>query len=154
MCMAEQGCMFIALAMDGEGIPKSVEDRMRVVAKVIGATRVAGIPDELVYVDPLIMTVATDARACLEALKAILAIRAEYPEVHITSGLSNISFGLPGRSAINRTFLPLAMEACLDSAIADPTNQDLREARLITEMLLGRDPFCRRYTKAFRAAAK
>lgn len=148
--VAKQKCMVIALAMDGVGIPRSVEDRMKVVAKVVAATRGAGIPDGLVYVDPLIMTVATDTQACLEALKAIRAIRGEFPEAHITSGLSNISFGLPGRSAINRTFLSLAMEAGLDSAIVDPTNQALREALLITEMLLGRDPFCRRYTKAFR----
>ncbi len=148
---AEQKCMVIALAMDGAGIPKSVEDRLKVVTKVIAATKAAGVPDGNVYVDPLIMTVATDTHACVHALKAIRAIRGEHPEVHMTSGLSNISFGLPGRSLINRTFLSLAMEAGLDSAIVDPTNQELREALLITEMLLGRDPFCRAYTKAFRA---
>lgn len=149
--VAQQGCMVVALAMDGAGLPRSVEDRMKAVMIVIAATRGAGIPDELVYVDPLIMTVATDMHAGVEALKAIREIRGEYPEVHITSGLSNISFGLPGRSLINRTFLSMAMEAGLDSAIVDPTNTELRESLLITEMLLGRDSFCRTYTKAFKA---
>jgi 5-methyltetrahydrofolate corrinoid/iron sulfur protein methyltransferase len=149
--VAEQQCMVIALALDGTGIPKSVGDRLKAVKKAIAATRGAGVPDDKVYVDPLIMTVATDSLAGVEALKAIRAIRGEYPEVHITCGLSNISFGLPGRSQINRTFLSLAMEAGLDSAIVDPTNQELRESLLITEMLLGRDPFCRKYTKAFRS---
>lgn len=117
----------------------------------MGATREAGVPDEKVYVDPLIMTVGTITRAGVEALKAIRTIREEFPEAHLASGLSTISFGLPGRSKINRTFLSLAMEAGLNSAIVDPTNQELRESLIITEMLLGRDSFCRRYTKAFRS---
>ena len=144
-------CMIIALAMDESGLPKSVDDRLRVTEKVFGATRAAGVPDELVYVDPLIMTVATDTQAAVAALQSMREIKGRYPQSHLTSGLSNISFGLPGRSAINRTFLTLALEAGLDSAIVDPTNRDLRESLLITEMLLGRDPFCRRYTKAFKA---
>jgi 5-methyltetrahydrofolate corrinoid/iron sulfur protein methyltransferase len=148
--VVEQRCMVIVLAMDGAGVPRSVEDRLKVVTKVVAATRTAGVPDDNVYIDPLIMTVATDTHACVDALKAIRAIREMYPEAHITSGLSNISFGLPCRSLINRTFLSLAMEAGLDSAIVDPTNQELRDALLITEMLLGRDPFCRAFTKAFR----
>lgn len=148
---ASRPCMIIALAMDESGLPKSVDDRLRVTEKVFDATRAAGVPDEKVYVDPLIMTVATDTQAALAALQSMREINGRYPQAHLTSGLSNISFGLPGRSAINRTFLTLALEAGLDSAIVDPTNRDLRESLLITEMLLGRDPFCRRYTKAFKA---
>lgn len=148
---ASRRCMVIALAMDESGLPKSVDERLNVTERVFGATRAAGVPDEKVYVDPLIMTVATDTQAALAALQSMREIKGRYPQAHLTSGLSNISFGLPGRSAINRTFLTLALEAGLDSAIVDPTNRDLRESLLITEMLLGRDPFCRRYTKAFKA---
>jgi 5-methyltetrahydrofolate corrinoid/iron sulfur protein methyltransferase len=143
--------MVIALAMDESGIPKSVEERLMIVHQVIAATREAGMADGKIYVDPLIMTIATDTQAGLTALQSISAIKTEYPEVHITSGLSNISFGLPGRAKINAIFLALAMEAGLDSAIADPNNKELRESLLISEMLLGRDPFCRKYTKAFRS---
>ena len=148
---ASRRCMIIALAMDESGLPKSVDDRLNATEKVFGATRSAGLPDEKVYVDPLIMTVATDTRAALVALLSMREIKGRYPRAHLTSGLSNVSFGLPGRPAINRTFLTLALEAGLDSAIVDPTNRDLRESLLITEMLLGRDPFCRKYTRAFKA---
>ena len=147
---ARRGCMIIALAMDETGLPKGVDDRLSVVEKIFGATRREGVPDDLVYVDPLIMTVATDTRAALLALESMREIKKKYPQAHLTSGLSNISFGLPGRAEINRTFLTLAMEAGLDSAIVDPTNKDLLQSLLITDMLLGRDPFCRAYTKAFR----
>ncbi len=149
--VTKHNCAVVALALDESGIPKSVDDRLRVVKRVFRATREAGVSDEKVYVDPLILTIATDTQAGLIALESIRAIKREYPKAHITSGLSNISFGLPGRSLINRTFLTLALEAGLDSAIVDPTNQGLRESLLASELLLGRDPFCRKYTQAFRS---
>ncbi|MCX5811999.1 MAG: methyltetrahydrofolate cobalamin methyltransferase [Proteobacteria bacterium] len=149
--VVKHNCTVIALALDESGIPKNVEDRMKVLKRVFNATRDAGISDEKVYADPLIMTIGTDTQAGLMALESIRAIKREYPRAHITSGLSNISFGLPARSLINRTFLTLAMEAGLDSAIVDPTNQALREALIVTELLLGQDKFCRRYTQAFRS---
>ncbi len=149
--VAARQCMVIALAMDGTGIPKTLDDRLGAARKVIDATREAGVRDNLVYVDPLVMTIATDKEAGLSALATIRAIKAEFPEVHITCGLSNISYGLPGRARLNAAFLTLAMEAGLDSAIVDPNSREFRQSLLITETLLGRDPFCRRYTKAVRA---
>jgi 5-methyltetrahydrofolate corrinoid/iron sulfur protein methyltransferase len=149
--VAEHDCMVIALAMDESGIPKSIDDRLNVVERIFRATRETGVPDGTVYVDPLIMTIATDTNAGLMALESIRAIKREYPEAHITSGMSNISFGLPCRALINRTFLTLALEAGMDSAIVDPANQEFRESLFASELLLGRDPFCRKYTKAFKS---
>jgi 5-methyltetrahydrofolate corrinoid/iron sulfur protein methyltransferase len=149
--VTQHNCTVIALALDESGIPKSVEDRMKVLKRVFNATRDAGIADEKIYADPLIMTIGTDTQAGLIALESMRAIKRDYPKAHITSGLSNISFGLPGRSLINRTFLTLALEAGLDSAIVDPTNQELRESLIVSELLLGQDKFCRRYTQAFRS---
>lgn len=73
------------------------------------------------------------------------------PEVHFTAGLSNISFGLPARSFINRAFLTLALGAGLDSAILDPLDRDLRATLLAAELVLGRDDHCLNYTRAHRA---
>jgi 5-methyltetrahydrofolate--homocysteine methyltransferase len=81
----------------------------------------------------------------------VRAIREAYPAVHFTAGLSNISFGLPARSYINRAFLTLALEAGLDSAILDPLDRELRATLLATELVLGRDRHCLNYTRAFRA---
>jgi 5-methyltetrahydrofolate--homocysteine methyltransferase len=148
---AEHGCPVIALALDAEGIPSGTDGRMAVVGRLIEATRAAGVPDSGVYVDPLVMTISTDITSAATALDTIRAIRAQYPQAHITSGLSNISFGLPARQLVNRAFLTLAMAAGQDSAILDPLDKELRAARLATELLLGRDRHCRTYTKAFRA---
>ncbi len=149
--VSKHGCSVIALALDEGGIPKGVQDRMTVIRRIFEATRTAGIQDERVYIDPLIMAIATDTSAGATVLETIRTVRAEFPDAHITGGFSNISFGLPGRALINRTFLTLVLEAGMDSAIIDPTDNDFHEALLATELLLGRDRFCRAYTQAYRS---
>jgi 5-methyltetrahydrofolate--homocysteine methyltransferase len=145
------GCTVIALALDEKGIPKDVQERMTVIRRVFKATREAGVSDENVYVDPLIMTISTNTNAGLTVLETMRTIRSEFPKAHITGGFSNISFGLPGRVLINRCFLTLVLEAGMDSAIIDPTRGDVYETLLATEMLLGRDRFCRNYTLTYRS---
>lgn len=135
--MAEHGCRVIALAMDDKNIPASSEARVAVVHKVLDATRTAGVPDEHIYVDPLVMTLSTNIHSGLMFFDTLRAVRAAYPEMHFTAGLSNISFGLPARSFINRAFLTLAVEARLDSAILDPLDQELKAALLAVELVLG-----------------
>lgn len=141
----------IALAMDDKGIPATAEGRVTIVRRLIAATRAAGIPDEEVYVDPLVMTIGTSGDAARVTLATVRAVKAEFPQVHFTSGLSNVSFGLPVRSLINRAFLTLMLEAGLDTAILDPLDRELRKALLAAEAVLGIDRHCLRYTRAYRA---
>jgi 5-methyltetrahydrofolate--homocysteine methyltransferase len=109
------------------------------------------VPDEHIYCDPLALTIATNPDSAVVAFQTMQAIKEEFPEVHLTIGLSNISFGLPARKVINRTFLTLAMQVGLDSAILDPLDRDIRAAILAAELVLGRDEYCMRYVKAARA---
>ena len=148
---AKQNCPVIALALDENGIPKGVDGRMKVVRKIFDHTRKAGLGDDKIYVDPLIMTISTDQQAGLMALDTIRAVHAEYPECHFTAGLSNISFGMPGRSAVNQAFLVLALSAGLDSAIINPMDHQLRTALFAAQVILGRDRYCMAYNRAFRA---
>ncbi len=147
---AGRGCEVIALALDENGIPKTTEQRLAVIRRIMEKTRAAGLPDGNVYIDPLVMSIATDWAAGRTALEIIGCVRSEFPETHLTMGLSNVSFGLPNRVLVNRTFLSLAMSAGLDSAIIDPTNREMRETLLATELVLGQDRFCRNYTQAYR----
>ncbi|MBC7248648.1 MAG: methyltetrahydrofolate cobalamin methyltransferase [Anaerolineae bacterium] len=149
--VAEHGCPVIALAMDDKSIPETVEKRMEVVRKIMAATRAAGVPDDHVYLDPLAMTLATNINSALITLDTMRSILQEFPAVHLTMGLSNISFGLPARSYINRAFLTLALQAGLDSAIIDPLDRELRAALVAAELVLGRDNYCLNYTRAYRA---
>jgi 5-methyltetrahydrofolate corrinoid/iron sulfur protein methyltransferase len=148
---AQHGCDVIAMALDDKGIPMDVAGRLAVVRRLFEATRAAGVPDAQVYVDPLVMTIATNTDCGRLALDTIQAIRAEFPQAHISTGLSNVSFGLPARALINRTFLTLAVAAGMDTAIIDPLDRELKAALLATDLLLGRDKFCQTYTRAFRA---
>lgn len=147
----EHGCPVIALAMDDKGIPKIMEDRMAVVRRIFAETRRQGLPDQNLYVDPLAMTLSTNIESGNIALNTVRAIRAEFPEAHLTCGLSNISFGLPARSYVNRVFVTLAIEAGLDSAILDPLDREMKAVLIATDLVLGRDRHCLSYTRAFRA---
>jgi 5-methyltetrahydrofolate--homocysteine methyltransferase len=148
--VAQHGCDAIALAMDDKGIPNDVDGRMAVVRKLFEATRGAGVPDEKVYVDTLVLTIATDTNAGRVTLDTIRAVRAEFPQAHISLGLSNVSFGLPVRSLVNRTFLTLAIAAGMDTAIIDPNDRELKAALFATDLLLGYDKHCLNYTRAYR----
>ena len=147
---AEHGCPTIALAMNEEGIPKTAAARMEIVRRVMEATRKAGLPDDKIYVDALLMTIATDTDCVNVSLETMRAVRAEFPAAHMVVGLSNASFGLPVRSLINRTLLVLAMAAGLDTAIADPLDREIRATALAVDLLLGRDRHCMTYVRAHR----
>jgi len=147
----DHGCPVIALALDDTGIPADAGQRMAVIRRLLEATREAGVKDSEVFVDPLVMAVSTAERAGLVALETIAAVRAEFPDAHITAGLSNVSFGLPARHLVNRTFLALAVAAGMDSAIADPLDRELMAALKATQLVLGRDRHCLAYTRAYRA---
>jgi cobalamin-dependent methionine synthase I len=147
---ASHGCPVIALALGDRGIPKTTEDRLAIVRQVIHETDKAGIAHENLFVDPLVIAIATDTSSGLKAFETMRGIKAEFPDVHLTSGLSNISFGMPVRGLINRAFLSFALEAGLDSAIMDPLDRDLYGALLAAEVVLGRDRYCLNYTNAYR----
>lgn len=148
--VAEHGTPVIALAADDSGISKEVGPRMEVVRRVLTATREAGVADERVYVDPLILPLAGFDQSGAASLATMRAVKAEFPEVKLAVGLSNLSFGLPARSLINRVFLAYAVEAGLDAALVDPTDRDLLQELVAAELVLGSDRFCRRYTQAYR----
>lgn len=148
---AEHGCQVIALAMDDRKIPETAEARMAVIHKILTATRAAGVPDSHIYVDPLAMTIGTKTDSAVIFIETLKLAHQVYPEVHFTAGLSNISFGLPARSFVNRAFLTLAVAAGLDSAILDPMDKELQAALLAANLVLGRDKHCLTYTRAYRA---
>jgi cobalamin-dependent methionine synthase I len=148
--VAQYGCPVIALAMDEKKIPETADKRFEVVQTVMAAAEAAGVSHDHVYIDPLAMTISTNTQSAQIAFETMRRVRQEYPQAHLTIGLSNISFGLPARSFVNRYFLSLAIQNGLDSAILDPLDREIQAAILTTEMLLGRDPYCLSYIKASR----
>lgn len=145
------GCAVVGLLLDEAGIPPGVEGRVAVARKIVERTREAGVRDEEVFLDPLLMAIATDTQSVVMVLEAVRRIRAEFPAVRFVVGLSNVSFGLPARGLVNRAFLVLALAAGVDAAVLDPLDRALYGTLLAAEMLLGQDRFCRNYTRAHRA---
>ena len=148
--VAEAGSPVIALLLEDGGIPDDVEGRLEIGRLLLERTRQAGVPDEKVFIDPLAMAISTKTEGALVALETMRLLRAEYPEVKFSIGLSNISFGLPARTLINQAFLAQLLTAGLDAAIINPMEQGLINMLYATELILGRDRFCRNYTTAFR----
>ena len=140
----------LALSLDDAGITKTVEDRFTVARKLIEALCVEGIAQDQIFLDPLIQPISVQNDFGLIAIDVIRRIKQEFPDVNTTCGLSNISFGLPGRANLNRYFLVMAMSAGLDSAILDPLDEELMDAIKAADALLGKDHFCMNYIKAFR----
>ena len=91
-----------------------------------------------------------DRQSALVVFETIHCVRESYPEAHLTIGLSNISFGLPGRSFVNRYFLSLAIQAGLDSVILDPLDREIQAAILTTDLILGNDKHCLNFIRASR----
>ena len=98
----------------------------------------------------MVIAISTDNQSLLKFIEATKKIKEMYPDIHITSVLSNISYGMPLRKVINQNFLALAMGAGMDSAIMNPSNRDTMATLLAAEMLLGKDRHCRNFTMAFR----
>ena len=144
-------CSIIALCLDDQGLPKTAEEIIDRAGALIEGLEDIGFDRARIHLDPLIQPVAINVNAGLNAVWAIQGILKKYPGVHITCGLSNISFGLPLRRIVNRILLPILMTAGLDGAILDPLDEKMMSTLVISKMILGQDRFCRHYTQAARA---
>ena len=140
----------IALCCDNKGIASSKEEKTRIAFSIIEKAAEYGISPDRMHIDPLVLSLPAVNDSALHFCEAAVEIKARYPEIKITAALSNISYGMPARGVVNRSFLTLAMHAGLDSVIADPLNRDVIGAIYATEALLGRDRLCRNYNKAYR----
>ncbi|MFN8221655.1 MAG: dihydropteroate synthase [Gaiellales bacterium] len=159
---AAHGCAVVVTAAGEAGMPSDTDQRVANASRMVEAALAKGIPLGKLYVDPLVFPISVDGDFGNHVLEAFRGLRGRYgPEIHLTGGMSNVSFGLPNRKLINDAFLVLAIEAGADSGIIDPVTsrpQDLalfdrssRPAQLAIDVLSGADRNCRAYLKAFRA---
>lgn len=160
--LARDGRAAVIVTAAGEkGMPAGVDDRVENASRMITAALDLGIPLEDIHVDPLVFPVSVDAHFPGHALDAMRALRHRWgPEVHITGGFSNVSFGIPYRRVVNDAFLRMAVEAGATSGIIDPVmnpperafglQPDTLAYRLAEDVLMGRDEHCKAYIRAWR----
>jgi len=141
----------VALAMDDVGMPASVADRWRALDKIFAATDKAGIPRDRLYVDPLVRPVSTNPDQIVQVLDMIREIQSRGGGAKTVVGLSNISYGLPVRRHLNRTFMAMAAAAGLAAAIIDPLEPEMMTTVFAAACLTGQDAYCMNYILAQRA---
>ena len=151
----------IVTAAGESGMPDDADERVENIDEIMQHIQNAGIPLGDVYVDCLAFPISVASTYGNDYLDAVAAVREKYgPEIHITGGVSNVSFGLPKRRLINDAFLYLAIESGLDSGIIDPIpasiqkvldlDLDSEPVKLAIDMLRGNDDYCMNYIQAFR----
>ena len=152
----------IVTAAGIDGMPNDDVERVANVQQVLTAAKAVEIPMDDIYIDCLVFPISVDAGYGRHYLDAVKSIREAYgTELHITGGLSNVSFGLPMRKLINETFTFLGLEEGIDSGIIDPVQSkienvlnldlDSEPVQRARDLLLGRDDFAMNYIQAYRA---
>lgn len=145
-----QPCRIVALCMAETAMPVGAEERVKAGAELIEKLASEGVTLENIFIDPLVQPVSVDIRVGHAVLDAIKTFKKDFPGVNTICGLSNISFGLPARRLINRTFLSLCMLQGLSAAILDPTDKRLMANLLSARMILGKDEYCGDFIDAYQ----
>ncbi|MCD6169996.1 MAG: methyltetrahydrofolate cobalamin methyltransferase [Candidatus Latescibacteria bacterium] len=140
----------VALCLDDSGMPENIEDTLRIASTLVDKLTSAGVPEEDIYVDPVVRPVGTNPVYAKIVLESIRRITSEFGSVHTICGLSNVSYGLPLRRLLNQNFLTMCLYAGLDAVILDPLDQRMMSNLLASQALLGRDEMCLNYITAFR----
>lgn len=150
------GASVVGLTLDENGIPKTAEGRFEIAKRIVSRAEQLGIDRRDVYIDCLTLTVSAEQDACRETLKALHRVKTELG-CKTCLGVSNISFGLPNRELVNRTFLTMALEEGLDLPIINPNIESMTGAVRAYRVLAGIDKnsveFINSYNDAVPAAA-
>jgi 5-methyltetrahydrofolate--homocysteine methyltransferase len=149
---ARYGAAVVVLALDDAGIPPTAEGRLDVVRRVRDRAHAAGLTDDDLVADCLVLAAATDARAPVETLEAVRAVSSTLGLATVL-GVSNVSHGLPDRPALNAAFLAMAASAGVDAAIVNPSDAEIARALAACEVLLGADERAEKWIARSAAAA-
>ena len=141
----------IALCMSDEGMPQTVDDRMKIADKLVNGLLSKNVKVENIFVDPLVQPVSVNNTFGVEFIHTIETVVNTFEGIHTACGLSNISYGLPARKFMNQTFMVMAIARGLDGAIMNPLDKKMMANIIAAEALAGRDNFCMAYLKAYRA---
>ena len=133
------GGVVVGLTLDESGIPDTAEGRIRIAGKIIKEAEKYGIRKKDLVIDVLTMTVSSDPGSARVTLEALRGVKEKFG-VATVLGVSNISFGLPNRAALNANFYTMALEAGLDAGIINPASEDMMCSYRSFLALTGQDP--------------
>ncbi|MBU0693976.1 MAG: homocysteine S-methyltransferase family protein [Candidatus Omnitrophica bacterium] len=150
---AKYGAMFILLPLEGKSLPKSFQERKKIILDILKEAKKIGFSKDDIIVDAMTLAVSSHPKAALETLKTIDWV-SNNVKCNSVVGLSNISFGLPKRNIINAAFLALAKKKGLSLAIANPSKLKVRYSKLAESLLLGKDKDAKAFLAYFSKAPK
>lgn len=138
------GGVLVCLCLDESGIPETAEGRIAIAKRIINTAEEYGIEKKDLVIDALTMTISTNKENAVQTLKAVNYIRNELG-VATVLGVSNISFGLPKRDAVNTAFFTLALANGLSAGIINPLSEPMMNAYYSFNALNGYDDNCTEY---------
>ncbi len=138
------GGVVVALTLDEDGIPSDADGRIKIAKKILETAKEYGIEKKNIIFDTLAMSVSADGGAAQAALRSLEYIK-KVLGVNTSLGVSNISFGLPQRDAINSAFFAMALQAGLTAAIMNPFSEEMIKTYKSYMALTGRDENCLEY---------
>lgn len=145
------GAVVLGLTMDKNGVPPTAEGRLGIAKRIIARAAEHGIPRHRVMIDTLVVTASAEQAQVAETVKALALVRAL--GVKTALGVSNVSFGLPERGLLNKTFLTMAMTAGLDMPIMNPLDCGMTDAVKAFAVLSGEDKNSAEYIESFKNSA-
>ena len=140
----------IGLTCDQMGIPSDPVKKIDIAKRIIDKADHYGVKLSNLHIDPCVMALATVPTSMKDFETCIRGIHEYAPEVKLTGAISNVSFDMPARKYINASCMAYAIQAGLDSAIADPCNRDMMGTIYAAEALCMKDRGGRKYNRAYR----
>lgn len=145
----EHGAAVIGISNDESGISEDPVERFKVVKKIVERAMDHGIPKEDVVIDPLVMPAGAVQGSGRQVFEITRMVHEELG-VNTVCGASNVSFGLPNRDTLNAHFLSMAIASGMPAAITNPCENEIKQAILAADVLMGHDENCMAWIKANR----
>ena len=148
--MSKDKTKVIALCQAEDSMPETTDEKVAIAEQLVERVTKMGIPLDDLYIDPLVYPLSTNPLSTTVTLRAFEKIMSLFPGVHTSCGLTDVSYGLPSRKLVNRTFLVSAIANGLDSAILDPTGKNLYSALQTALVVNDKDDFCMNFITAVK----
>ena len=142
------GAVVLGLALDENGVPKTAEERFKIAKKIIKKAKQYGIDKHRIMIDTLVLTASAEQELVKETLKGLTLVREL--GVKTALGVSNVSFGLPNRGLLNKTFLSMAMYAGLNMPILNPLDSEMMGAIASYNVLMAIDKDSTNYIDKYK----
>ena len=142
------GAVVLGLTMDKNGVPKTAEERLAIAERIVARAEEFGIPRRKIMIDTLVLTASAEQPLVMQTVKALSLVKRL--GVKTALGVSNVSFGLPNRGLLNKTFLTMAMTCGLNMPIMNPLDGEMTGAVKAFSVLSGEDKNSERYIEEYK----